>query len=117
MGEVFLAHDRRLDNDVAIKRLTPQLASCQELRVSLQREAQIMAKLSDASIVRLFDLAEFYGDFYLILEYVPGPTLRDMIRGGYRASPQELAKVVAEICQGLTVAHNAGVVHRDLKPS
>jgi len=117
MGEVFLAHDRRLDNDVAIKRLTPQLASSQELRVSLQREAQIMAKLSDASIVRLFDLAEFYGDFYLILEYVPGPTLRDMIRGGYRASPQELAKVVAEICQGLTVAHNAGVVHRDLKPS
>ncbi|HLJ51161.1 MAG TPA: protein kinase [Bryobacteraceae bacterium] len=117
MGEVFLAHDRRLDNDVAIKRLTPQLASSSELRTSLQREAQIMARLSDAGIVRLFDLAEFYGDFYLILEYVPGPTLRDMIRSGYRPSPQELAKVVGEICQGLTVAHNAGVVHRDLKPS
>ena len=117
MGEVFLAHDRRLDNDVAIKRLTPQLASSSELRTSLQREAQIMARLSDASIVRLFDLAEFYGDFYLILEYVPGPTLRDMIRSGYRPSPQELAKVVGDICQGLTVAHNGGVVHRDLKPS
>jgi serine/threonine protein kinase/outer membrane protein assembly factor BamB len=117
MGEVFLAHDRRLDNDVAIKRLTPQFASCEELRTSLRREAQIMARLSDASIVRLFDLAEFFGDLYLILEYVPGPTLRDMIRNGYRASPQELAKAVSEICQALTVAHNAGVIHRDLKPS
>jgi serine/threonine protein kinase len=117
MGEVFLAHDRRLDNDVAIKRLTPQLASSEELRTSLRREAQIMARLSDASIVRLFDLAEFFGDLYLILEYVPGPTLRDMIRNGYRASPQELAKAVSEICQALTVAHNAGVIHRDLKPS
>lgn len=117
MGEVFLAHDRRLDNDVALKRLTPQLASSEELRTSLRREAQLMARLSDASIVRLFDLAEFFGDLYLILEYVPGPTLRDMIRAGYRPSPQELAKVVGDICQGLTVAHNAGVVHRDLKPS
>jgi serine/threonine protein kinase len=117
MGEVFLAHDRRLDNDVALKRLTPQLASSDELRESLRREAQIMARLSDSNIVRLFDLAEFFGDFYLILEYVPGPTLRDMIRAGYRASPQELALIMSEVCQGLTVAHNAGVIHRDLKPS
>ena len=117
MGEVFRAHDRRLDNEVAIKRLTPQLASSADLRTSLEREAQIMARLSDASIVRLFDLAEFYGDLYLILEYVPGPTLRDMIRSGYRASPQELAKIIGETCQGLTAAHDAGVVHRDLKPS
>ena len=117
MGEVFLAHDRKLDNDVAIKRLSPQFASSPELRESLQREAQIMARLSDSSIVRLFDLAEFYGDSYLILEYVPGPTLRDMIRHHYRPSPQELAKIMGEICQGLTVAHNEGVIHRDLKPS
>jgi serine/threonine-protein kinase len=117
MGEVFLSRDRKLDNDVAIKRLNPQFASSQEMRESLRREAQIMARLSDASIVRLFDLAEFYGDFYLILEYVPGPTLREMIRAGYRATPQELARIMGEICQGLTVAHNAGVIHRDLKPS
>jgi len=62
MGEVFLAHDRRLDNDVAINRLSPQFASSSDLRESLQREARLMARLSDASIVRLFDLAEFYGD-------------------------------------------------------
>ncbi len=117
MGEVFLAHDRKLDTDVAIKRLSPQFASSPELRQSIQREAQIMARLSDASIVRLFDLAEFFGDSYLVLEYVPGPTLRDMIRNGYRPSPQELAKIMGELCQGLTVAHDAGVIHRDLKPS
>jgi serine/threonine protein kinase len=117
MGEVFLAHDRKLDTDVAIKRLSPQFASSPELRESIQREAQIMARLSDASIVRLFDLAEFFGDSYLVLEYVPGPTLRDMIKHGYRPSPQELAKIMGEICQGLTTAHDAGVIHRDLKPS
>jgi serine/threonine protein kinase/outer membrane protein assembly factor BamB len=117
MGEVFLAHDRRLATDVAIKRLSPQFASSPELRESIRREAQIMAKLSDASIVRLFDLAEFFGDSYLVLEYVPGPTLRDMIRAGYRATPQELALIMGEISQGLTAAHNAGVIHRDLKPS
>jgi serine/threonine protein kinase len=117
MGEVFLAHDRKLDTDVAIKRLSPQFASSPELRASIQREAQIMARLSDASIVRLFDLAEFFGDSYLVLEYVPGPTLRDMIKQGYRPSPQELAKIMGELCQGLTTAHEAGVIHRDLKPS
>jgi serine/threonine protein kinase len=117
MGEVFLAFDRKLANDVAIKRLTPQFASSPELRQSIQREAQIMARLSDAHIVRLFDLAEFYGDSYLILEYVAGPTLREMIRAGYRASATELAQLMSEITQGLTVAHDAGVIHRDLKPS
>jgi serine/threonine protein kinase len=117
MGEVFLAHDRRLATDVAIKRLSPQFASSPELRESIRREAQIMARLSDASIVRLFDLEEFFGDFYLVLEYVPGPTLREMIQAGYRATPQELALIMGEIAQGLTVAHNAGVIHRDLKPS
>jgi serine/threonine protein kinase/outer membrane protein assembly factor BamB len=117
MGEVYLAHDRKLANQVAIKRLTPQFASSPELRQSLQREAQIMARLSDAHIVRLFDLAEFYGDSYLILEYVAGPTLREMIRSGYRASAGELALIMSEITQGLTVAHDAGIIHRDLKPS
>jgi eukaryotic-like serine/threonine-protein kinase len=73
MGEVFLAYDRRLATEVALKRLTPQMAASPELRESLTREARIMARLSDSAIVRLFDLAEFEGDLYLVLEYVCAP--------------------------------------------
>lgn len=62
MGEVFLAYDRRLENEVALKCLPPQFASSPELRDSLTKEARIMARLSDSAIVRLFDLAEFHGD-------------------------------------------------------
>ena len=117
MGEVFLGYDRRLANEVAIKRLPPQFASSPELRDSLEKEARILARLSDGAIVRLFDLAEFYGGLYLILEYVGGPSLREMVRTGYKVSLPELASLMGEICQGLTVAHRAGVIHRDLKPS
>ena len=117
MGEVFLGFDRRLDSEVAIKRLPPQFAANPELRDSLQKEGRILARLSDAAIVRLFDLAEFYGDTYLILEYVCGPSLREMIKAGYKPSVQEVAQLIGQICQGLTEAHRANVIHRDLKPS
>ena len=117
MGEVFYAYDRRLANEVALKRLNPQLAQSPEMRESLTREARIMARLSDAAIVRLFDLEEFEDNLYLVLEYVCGPTLREMLKSGYRASPVELMHAMSQICQGLTVAHAAGVIHRDLKPS
>ena len=117
MGEVFLAYDRRLANEVAIKRLTPQFSSSPELRDSLTKEARVMARLSDAAIVRLFDLANLDNDLYLVMEYVCGPSLREMIRAGYRTPPLELARVMGAICQGLSVAHREGVIHRDLKPS
>ena len=115
-SEVFLAFDRRLENDVALKRLSPQLAASQELRDSLTKEARILARLSDSAIVRLFDLDEFTGDLYLVLEYVRGPSLRDMLRNGYRPPVLELARIMEQISKGLTVAHEAGVIHRDLKP-
>jgi serine/threonine protein kinase len=115
-SEVFRAFDKRLQNDVALKRLSPQLASSQELRDSLTKEARILARLSDRAIVRLFDFDEFSGDLYLVLEYVSGPNLREMLRNGYKAPILELAWIMEQICQGLKVAHEAGVVHRDLKP-
>ncbi|MBI4903985.1 MAG: protein kinase [Acidobacteria bacterium] len=117
MGEVFRAHDRRLDVAIALKRLPPQFATDPELRASLTREARIMARLSDAAIVRMFDLEEFSGHLYLVLEYVPGPSLAAMIRSGYCASLTETARIVGDICRGLATAHRAGVIHRDLKPS
>ena len=115
-SEVFLAYDNRLQNEVALKRLSPQLASSSELRESLTKEARLLARLSDRAIVRLFDLEEFSGDLWLVLEYVCGPTLREMLRNGYRAKVLDVARIMEQICKGLKVAHDQGIIHRDLKP-
>ena len=117
MSEVFRARDRRLDTDVAIKRLPPQFAGDPTLRASLQREAQIMARLSDATFVRMYDLEEHSGHLYLILEYVPGPSVAAMIRAGYRATLPEARRILGDLCRGLATAHKIGILHRDLKPS
>jgi serine/threonine protein kinase len=116
MGEVYRARDTRLDRPVAIKVLPAHLASDENLRQRLEREAKAVSKLSHPNICALFDIGSEDGLHYLVLELVEGETLEQkLIRG-----PLPLDQTIrygAQIADALAAAHKLGIMHRDLKPS
>ncbi len=115
MGAVYRARQRRLDRTVALKVLVPELADDSAFAQRFLREARAMARMSHPNVVTVHDFGEEAGRYYLVMEYVEGASLRDVIAEGRLAPAQALA-VVGEICAGLAYAHAQGVVHRDIKP-
>ncbi|MEL7060849.1 MAG: protein kinase [Acidobacteriota bacterium] len=113
MGEVFLAIDRRLDRQVAVKRLRSNVLGEDSLR-RLAREAQMVAQLNHPCVVQLYDSLNHAGDELLVMEYVPGTDLRTMLRDG-SLSPVRLAAIGRDVAYGLAAAHERGILHRDLK--
>lgn len=115
MGVVYLARDERLDRDVAVKALPHELAGDPDRMARLEREARVLAQLNHPNIAGIHGIEEQAGQKYLILEYVEGETLGERLDRG--AIPVDEAMVMAiEIASGVEAAHEAGVVHRDLKP-
>ncbi len=115
MGVVYLATDRRLHRNVALKSLPSALASNTEMRERLKREARAAATITDSAVATVYSLEEVEGHLLLASEFLDGSTLRAIIDEG----PMDVATVHAtalQIAQGLRAAHEAGVVHRDLKP-
>ncbi len=115
MGVVFRARQRRLDRVVALKLLAPELARDPSFAERFVREARALARLNHPNIVGVYDFGERDGLFYLLLEFVDGVGLRDVLRAGSLGAREALA-LVPEICSGLQYAHERGVVHRDVKP-
>jgi Tol biopolymer transport system component len=115
MGEVYLARDTRLDRRVAIKALPAHLATDPDRLARFQREAKVLASLNHPGIAAIYGLEEADGHQYLVLEFVEGETLADRLARGPLALEEALplAKLIAE---ALEVAHEKGVIHRDLKP-
>lgn len=117
MGEVYLADDPRLGRRVAIKRLR-QDHDCgrhrDQRRARLRREARAMARLAHPSIVPLFDLLSQDGEDWLVMEYVEGPCLADLLRDS-KPSLEEALGWGRQIADGLAAAHEKGLIHRDLK--
>jgi eukaryotic-like serine/threonine-protein kinase len=115
MGEVYRAHDSRLNRDVAIKVLPEHLSANPELRERFEREARAVSQLSHPHICVLYDIGKHGSADYLVLEYLEGETLGARLRKG--PLPVELVlKYGAQIADALDKAHRNGVVHRDLKP-
>jgi serine/threonine-protein kinase len=114
MGIVYLAHDYRLGRRVALKALPASVAS-PELRERLRREARAAATISHRAVATVFALEEIDGDLYIATEYVPGHTLSSEIAQGPIAA-ERAATIAVEVAGALAAAHQAGVVHRDLKP-
>jgi len=113
MGEVVLAHDGRLDRLVAIKRLHDGAAT-PDRRERFRREARIAARLDHPAIVRIHDVLHEAGHDYLIMEYVEGQTLRARCAAG-PMTVSEVLGIAHQIALGMAVAHDRGVIHRDLK--
>jgi serine/threonine protein kinase len=114
MGVVFRAIDTKLGRRVAIKFLSDDLADVTARR-RFQREAQMASSLNHPHILTVYDAGEFGGRQYLVTEFVAGGTLRGWC-GQRSRSWQEVAQILTGIADGLAAAHQAGIVHRDVKP-
>jgi serine/threonine-protein kinase len=118
MAEVRKGVDVRLGREVAVKVLRRDLARDPSFQARFRREAQAAASLNAASIVSVYDTGEDpHGVPYIVMEFVAGQTLRDVVHGEGRLLPQRALELTADICAALEVAHAAGIVHRDIKPA
>ncbi|MFP5352423.1 MAG: Stk1 family PASTA domain-containing Ser/Thr kinase [Actinomycetota bacterium] len=117
MGEVYRGHDLLLDRSVAVKILQPSLASDPYLVERFRAEARAVARLSHPNIVGVHDWGcEGDRTYYMVMEYVSGTDLRDVLVGRGNLAPRQAVEVIAAVCDALNVAHTNGVVHRDVKP-
>jgi serine/threonine-protein kinase len=121
MSEVHKARDLRLNRDVAIKVLRADLARDPTFYLRFKREAQNAAALNHPAIVAVYDTGEAEVDGgplpYIVMEYVDGETLRDIVRGKGPLPPRRAMEVIADVCAALDFSHKNGIVHRDMKPA
>lgn len=115
MGEVRDGWDTRLGRPVAIKVLRPELANQPDLRRRFEAEATAAATLNHPHVVAVYDSGEDAGVPYIVMERLPGRTLGDEIAGG-RLPEDRVRKILIEVLEALAVAHDAGILHRDIKP-
>jgi eukaryotic-like serine/threonine-protein kinase len=116
MADVFLARDQYLDRPVAVKVLFPEYARDQSFVERFRREAQSAAMLNHPNIVNIYDYGQERGTYFIVMEYVEGRSLRDILRADGALPPMTVARIGAEIASALDFAHRQGVVHRDIKP-
>ena len=116
MASVYLATDTRLDRRVAVKVMHPGLAEDPEFVARFNREARAAAGLNHPDVVSVYDQGTDDGHPFLVMEYVPGHTLRSVLRERLRLSPGEALAVMDHVLAALAAAHATGLVHRDVKP-
>ena len=121
MAEVYLAHDTRLGRTVAVKTLRADLARDPSFQARFRREAQSAASLNHPAIVAVYDTGEDYVDGvsipYIVMEYVDGSTLRELLHSGRKLLPERALEMTVGILQALEYSHRNGIVHRDIKPA
>jgi serine/threonine protein kinase len=116
MAEVFEGRDRLLARRVAIKVLQAQFARDPSFLIRFKREAQAAASLSHPNIVAVYDTGSEDGTHFIVMEYVDGRTLKEVIRAEGRLYPERAAEICQDVCSGLVAAHARGLIHRDIKP-
>ena len=115
MGEVYLAHDTKLERSVALKVLPSEVASDQERMRRFTQEARAAAGLNHPHIAHVYEIGETEGTHFIAMEYIDGVTLKEKIHRE-NTPPGKLLKYLTQVAEGLAKAHAAGIVHRDLKP-
>jgi eukaryotic-like serine/threonine-protein kinase len=117
MAEVFLAHDRILDRDLALKVLKEHYAKDERFVRRFRREAQSAAALNHPNVVQVYDQGRAEdGRYYIAMEHMPGGSLKDLILRRGPLGPAEAARLASQVADALHAAHGRGIVHRDIKP-
>ena len=116
MANVYLAHDLILDRDVAIKVLRGDLSGDEKFVRRFQREALAASSLSHPNIVEMYDVGEDNGTYYIVMEYINGKTLKQLIKKRGALSLSECIDIMLQLTDGVDHAHASYIIHRDLKP-
>ena len=115
MGEIYLAHQQGIDQEVAIKKLHRDLCSNQKLVDRFITEAKAYGKISHPNAVKVHDLLNVNGELCIVMEYVKGKTLTSYIEEKYDFSQSQIIHIALQVADALATAHEAGIIHRDLK--
>ncbi len=116
MANVYLAYDTILDRNVAVKILRGELSSDEKFVRRFQREALSASSLSNPNIVEVYDVGEDNGDFYIVMEYIEGKHLKALLKKRGKLTVTEVVDIMSQIANGLSVAHDSYIIHRDIKP-
>lgn len=116
MANVYLAHDTILDRDVAVKVLRGDLATDEKFIRRFQREALSASSLSHPNIVEMYDVGEDDGQYYIVMEFVDGKTLKQVLKQRGHLSVTEVIDIMLQLTDGMAHAHDAYIIHRDIKP-
>ncbi len=117
MAEVYVATDELLNRTVAVKVLFPELARDEAFVERFRREARAAASLNHHNIVSVYDFGDDEGSWFIVMEYVEGRTLRDIIRAEGPMGPARAVELASEVAAALVAAHAHGIIHRDVKPA
>ena len=115
MGVVYRAHDKRLNREVALKRMPENLREHPKAVQFFMREAQAVARLSHRNIVTIFDVDQEDGIFFITMELLKGKPLNEVLKAKGRIGPRDATRLGIQIATGLACAHEQGIVHRDIK--
>ena len=118
MGEVYLAEDTELDRKVALKFLPPQYTEDPDINARFKREAKAAAALNHPNIITIHEIGEHEGKAFIAMEHVEGQSLKALVGNGrdHSLPMNKILDIAGQICEGLNEAHQAGIVHRDIKP-
>ena len=116
MANVYLAHDTILDRNVAVKVLRGDLATDEKFVRRFQREALSASSLSHPNIVEMYDVGEDDGQYYIVMEFVDGKTLKQVLKQRGHLSVTEVIDIMSQLTDGMAHAHDAYIIHRDIKP-
>jgi beta-lactam-binding protein with PASTA domain/tRNA A-37 threonylcarbamoyl transferase component Bud32 len=115
MADVYLARDELLGREVALKVMFPEFANDSNFVERFRREAQAAANLNHPNIVGIYDWGQERGTYYIVMEHVSGRSMSDVLRSTGPLHPDRAAEIAADVAAALSVAHSAGLVHRDIK--
>lgn len=116
MANVYLAYDTILDRDVAVKVLRGDLANDEKFVRRFQREALNASSLSHPNIVEVYDVGDDNGQYFIVMEYIDGKNLKDLVKKRGKLTVSEVVDIMSQIADGLSVAHDSYIIHRDIKP-